>query len=138
MAGVVRFKTGRIVLAVFLAELLPILLLVAVVAVYGAIRRSGSLTPEEFAPRAGAWVGPIGGFMATLLFAWWAAQRAAMHKLAHGIAVGVGTALLDFGLGIWLAGSGAIQPLFFLSNAGRIVAGVLGGWLAARRRGDDS
>jgi hypothetical protein len=60
--------------------------------------------------------------------------NAPVQRIAHGVA----TALLDFSLGILLAGAGAIQPLFFLSNGGRILAGVLGGWLAARRSGGDS
>jgi len=132
MAGSARFRWGRIVLAVLAAEALPIVLLVLVVVVYSAIRPAGSRSPEEFAPLAGNWVGPIGGFLATWLFAWWAARRAPPRQLAHGAAVGVGTAVLDFSLGMLLGGGGAISPVFFLSNAGRIIAGVLGGWLAAR------
>jgi hypothetical protein len=138
MAGGVGFNGIRVVVAVILAELLPILLLVAIVAVYGVIRQTGSLSPEAFAPRAGMWVGPIGGFLATLLFAWWAARRAPEQKFMHGTAVGVGTALLDLGLGILLGGGGAIHPPLFVSNGGRILAGVLGGWLATRHSGDDS
>jgi len=138
MAGGARFNKSRIFAAVILAELLPILLLIAIVFVYGFFRQTDSLSPKEFAPLAGNWVGPIGGFVATLLFAWWAARRAQAQRIAHGAAVGVATALLDFGLGILLAGAGAIQPLFFLSNGGRILAGLLGGWLAARRWGGDS
>jgi hypothetical protein len=108
------------------------LLLVAVVFVYGFLREEGSPSPAEFAPRAGNWVGPVGGFVATFLFAWWAARRAPARKLAHGTAVGIGTALLDFGLALVLAGTGAIQPLLFVSNGGRILAGVLGGSVARR------
>ena len=59
------------------------------------------------------------------------------HGVRYGTAVGVGTALLDVGLGILLGGMGAIQLVFFLSNGGRIVAGVLAGWLATRRSSDD-
>ena len=132
-AGGSGFRWFRVMMAAFLAELLPILLLVAIVFVYGAIRQQESLTPEEFAPRAGNWVGPIGGFLATLLFAWWAGRHAPSKKISHGAAVGVGTALLDFGLGMLLGGRDAIQPLFFISNAGRVLAGVLGGELAAHR-----
>ena len=56
-------------LAVLLAETLPIpSLLVAIVFVYGFVRQKESLSPQEFAPLAGTWVGPIGGFLATLLF----------------------------------------------------------------------
>jgi hypothetical protein len=132
MADSAQFRWGRIVLAIIAAETLPILLLLLVVVVYSAIRPAGSRSPEEFAPLAGNWVGPIGGFLATLLFAWWAARRAPRRQLVHGAAVGVGTSVLDFSLGILLGGGGAIATVFFLSNAGRIIAGVLGGWLAAR------
>src|SRR5580692_8647045 len=107
MTGRARFRWGRVIGAIILAEALPILLLVAVVFVYGFLRKEGSPSPAEFAPRAGNWVGPIGGFVATLLFAWWAARRAPVQRIAHGAA----TALLDFGLGILLAGAGESQPL---------------------------
>ena len=133
MAGRSRLNWLRIVPAVIAAEALPILLLVLVVVVYGFVRAAGSTSPEDFAPVAGNWVGPIGGFLATLLIAWWVARRASERQVAHGVAVGVGTALLDLGLGNLLGGGEAIEPLFYLSNGGRILAGVLGGWLAARR-----
>ena len=120
-------------MAIFLAEALPILLLVAVVFAYSAIRQPESASPEEFALAGGLWVGPIGGFLATWLFAWWAARHVAERKLAHGMVVGLGTALLDLGLGVLLGGTDALQPIFFISNAGRILAGALGGWLAMRR-----
>jgi hypothetical protein len=133
MSNGARFQTKRVLWAVILAEALPILVLVAIVFIYGAIRQKDSLSPEAFAPRAGAWVGPIGGFLATLLFAWWTARRAPERKLVHGTAVGVGTALLDLLLGLLLGGFAAIEPLLVVSNAGRVLAGVLGGWLASRR-----
>jgi hypothetical protein len=52
--------------------------------------------------------------------------------MAHGIAVGAGTAVLDFSIALLLTGGGAISGLLFLSNGGRIVAGALGGWLGSR------
>lgn len=133
MAGGTRFKWTRVLLAIVAAEALPILLLVVVVVVYGLTRQAGSRSPEEFAPIAGRWVGPMGGFVATLWFARWAARHAAGRQMARGAAVGVGTALLDIGLGLLLGGAGAIGPVFVLSNVGRIIAGLLGGWIAARR-----
>lgn len=128
-----RLNWIRIILAVIAAEVLPVLLLVLVVVVYGFTRQLESLSPEEFAPIAGNWVGPIGGFLATLLCARWVARRAPARRIAHGAAIGVGTALLDFSVGSLLEGADAIGGLFILSNAGRIVAGLLGGWLATRR-----
>jgi hypothetical protein len=137
MVSGARFNGIRVFMAVILAEIVPILLLVAVIFVYSVIRQTESLSPQEFAPRAGMWVGPIGGFLATCLFAWWAARRAPERRMLYGMAVGIGTALLDLGLGILLGGASAIHAIFFLSNGGRVLAGVLGGWLATRRSGDE-
>jgi len=137
MSVFARIRWGRVAVAVIAAEALPILALVVVVFVYGFTdfsKQPDALTPEEFAPVAGTWVGPIGGFVATFLFGLWAARRAGERPIAHGTAVGVGTALLDFSLGMLLGGAGDIHPVFILSNGGRILAGVLGGWLASRRR----
>jgi hypothetical protein len=134
-AGGARFRKMRVVVAIVLAEALPLLLLFAIVFAYGVMRQKDSLSPAEFAPLAGNWVGPIGGFLATLLFAWWAARSAQKQRLAHGAIVGVGTAVLDLGLGMLLGGAAAMRPIFFVSNAGRLLAGVLGGWLATRSSG---
>jgi hypothetical protein len=138
MTGGARFSWVRVIVGVIAAEALPVLALVAVVLVYSLMRNADSPTPEEFAPMAGDWVGPIGGFLATFFFARWAARRASARPVAHGLAIGVGTALLDFSLGVLLSGAGAIVPLFFISNAGRIVAGLLGGWLGANRNMPDA
>src|SRR5687768_14839173 len=98
MADRARFNWGRVLLAIVAAEALPILALVLVVVAYSFLRQASSPSPEQFAPAAGMWVGPIGGFLATLFFSRWAARGAGERALAHGAAVGVGTALLDFGL----------------------------------------
>jgi hypothetical protein len=126
MSGITRLKWVRIVAGAIAAEALPILVLVAIVFVYGFVRKPDALSPEEFAPLAGAWVGPIGGFLATGWFARWAARRAPQNPIAHGVVVGVVTALLDIGIA---AGAGAISPLILVSNCGRLAAGLLGGWL---------
>ena len=52
---------------------------------------------------------------------------------AHGAAVGIGTALVDLALGKLLGGPGAISLVFAVSNVGRILAGVLGGWFGSPR-----
>ena len=133
MAGGARFNWIRVVVAVILAELLPLLLLVAIVSVYSLIRQKESLSPEEFAPLAGNWVGPIGGFLATLLFAWWAARRALEQRFMHGTAVGVGTAVLDLGLGILLGGGGAIHRYCSSRTAAGSITGVLNTFFLAKR-----
>lgn len=125
-----RLHWLRIVVAVIVAESLPILLLILVVVVYGFTRQPDSLSPEQFAPLAGNWVGPLGGFLATLLCAHHVARSAPGRRMAHGVVIGVGTALVDIGLALLLEGIGG---LLLLSNAGRVVAGLFGGWFAARR-----
>jgi hypothetical protein len=134
MVSRTRFHWVRVVLAVLVAEAVPILALVLVVVVYGMTRRPESPTPEEFAPRAGNWVGPIGGFLATWLCAWWVAKRASNRPLLHGMAVGAGAALVDVGLATLIGGGddAPVHPILYLSNVGRLLAGALGGWLASR------
>lgn len=87
--------------------------------VNGMMRAADSPTPEEFAPLAGKWVGPIGGFLATLIMARWCARRTSDRRMVHGLAIGIGTALLDVVLGYSMGGSGAIEPIFVVSNVGR-------------------
>ncbi len=133
MTSIRHFRWLRVLAAIVVAELLPILLLVAIVVVYGLVSdqtQPDSMTPDEFAPIAGSWVGPIGGFLATMLLSWWAARVITERALSHGIAVGVGTAMLDLSLGL-LMGGGAMLALLILSNSGRILAGFVGGVIAS-------
>lgn len=134
MPGGMRFNGGRVAAAVIAAEAVPVLALVVVVLVYGLVKPPGALPPGRFALAAGMWVGPIGGFLATLLFARWAARGSLQRPMIHGGAVGLGTALLDLGIAILAGGGGPVDPVLLFSNGGRLAAGVLGGWLAARAR----
>jgi uncharacterized protein YndB with AHSA1/START domain len=109
---------------------LPILVLVAVLCVYGMTRQPDSRTPTEFAPIAGAWVGPIVGFLATMAFAFWSAKRAGGRSLRVGATVGVLSALFDYIVGIFLLGA-PVRTLDLLCYGFRIVAGLGGGWLGA-------
>ncbi len=128
------FRWFRIILAVIGTEVIPILALLAIVMIYSVVGNTESATPEEFAPLAGNWVGPIGGFFATLMFAAWTARGAVHRPLAYGLAVGIGTAALDFAIGSLLSGDESIEPLLVISNVGRVLAGALGGLLIYRRR----
>ncbi len=121
---------GRVFLAALGAVLFPVFLLVAIVFVYGFMRQADSPTPEAFAPIAGAWVGPIGGFLATLPLAYWAARHGE-KPVWDGLAVGGLSVLLDHAMGVLL--SAPFQMLFVFSYAGRIMAGLIGGWLVPTR-----
>jgi hypothetical protein len=122
-------------LAILAAEILPIMALIFVVIIYGLIRQPDSPTPEAFAPQAGNWIGPIGGFLSVLCFSALVALTSSNRPFAHGLSVGLGTAALDFCLGLSMGGGRRPELLVLIaSNAGRIIAGVLGGWLGSKRR----
>jgi hypothetical protein len=122
-------RIGRIALATILGELAPILLLVVVVLIYET-RGVDAQTRQAFAERVGMWLGPIAGAISTFGFGFLAA-RDADRPLLHGTLVGVAVALLDAVL--TLATGAKFIPLFAASWAGRILAGVAAGLLAARR-----
>ena len=136
-----KFKFLRVVLAVAAAEAIPVVLLIIVVVIYSALGfadQPNGLSPEEFAPVAGTWVGPIGGFVATLLCAMWAARGSHDQPILHGAAVGVGTAMLDLGIALLVSTDAGVPLILIVSNAGRIVAGSVGGYFASRTNQVDS
>lgn len=114
-------RWGRIAGAGLVAEIVPIVLLVLVVAVFGPGEEAAA---QAFAERQGRWVGPLGGAAACAAAGWWAARGSA-RGLPTGVAVGGIAAALDLAL---IVGSGApFEWLFAASNAGRVLAGALGG-----------
>ena len=129
MPGTHGIRIGRITLATIVSELTPILLLVVVVLIYET-KGVDPQTRQAFAERVGMWLGPIAGAIATFGFGFLAARRTA-RPLLHGTLVGVAVALLD---AVIIFASGAtFIPLFAASWAGKILAGVVAGLLAARR-----
>ncbi len=118
----------RILGAAIVAEIIPIVLLVALVAIFGP---SDAGEAQEYASRLGSWVGPLGGALATFLLALWVARPLVDSHVLHGALLGFLVALLDAGL--LIAGSTGFQWLFVISGVGRIVAGTLGGYLAHHR-----
>ena len=129
MPGTQGIRIRRIALATIAGELTPILLLVVVVLAYET-RGVDAVTRQAFAERVGLWLGPIAGAIATFGFGYWAARNAD-RPLLHGTIVGVSVALLD--AGIIVASGAKFIPVFAASWAGKIIAGVVAGMLAARR-----
>ncbi len=121
-------RWGRIVIAAGLAEISAILLLIALVMLFGP---SDADAAQEYAQRLGRWVGPAGGSLATLGLSYWAARKS-KRPVHAGIWVGGLAAAIDLAM---LAAAGApFEFLFVFSNWLRVVAGWAGGWLAARVR----
>ena len=119
----------RLIGAAIVAELIPIVLLVALVAIFGPRDVEGA---EQFAQWLGSIVGPIGGAIATFLLAIWVAKKVPEGKLRHGIILGVMVALIDATL--LVAGGSGFRLLFVFSGLGRILAGYLGGLWAERNK----
>jgi hypothetical protein len=129
VTGTNRIRIGRVALATIAGELTPILLLVIVVLVYETTGVDAQ-TRQAFAERVGMWLGPIAGAISTFGFGFLAA-RDTDRPLLHGTLVGISVALLDAVL-IFAPGAKFI-PLFAASWAGKFLAGVAAGLLAARR-----
>ena len=122
-----RIRIGRILVFAILAEILAVLTLVLIVALFGPPDPAAA---QAYAERTGFWVGPLAGFAFTLMGGWWIARSLTNSQVLNGFALGVVVALIDISI---LVMSGAeFLPVFVYSNVGRIIAGSLGGWLAGR------
>jgi hypothetical protein len=120
-------QIGRVVIAALLIEALSIAALISLVALFGPAERAAA---QLYAERLGRWVGPISGVVLCCLGGWWVSRRQPRGQVLHGLVLGAAVAAIDIAL---LLGSGAaFQFLFAASNAGRILAGALGGWLASK------
>jgi hypothetical protein len=121
-------RWGRIVIAAVAAEVLGVLSLVLLVALFGP---SESAAAQAYAQRLGFWVGPISGFVFCLLGGLWVARGLTRGRVLNGVLVGVAGAGVDAGILAVMGDLVPFEPVFAVSLAGRVVAGTLGGWLAA-------
>ena len=121
----------RMGLLALLIEALAVLTLVLVVAFVGP---SDPAEAQAYAEEVGTWLGPVAGFVLCLGGGWLVARRRSTGHVARGALLGSMVAAID--VAILAAGGAGFQLLFLVSNAGRIVAGSLGGLLAGLRKGD--
>jgi hypothetical protein len=127
-----KLRWGRALLAGVGAELMTILLIVLAVTVY---RIGGGHTEDDiarFGSRAGLLIGPAGGAIFTFVMALWIASRAAGKFLAYGLLVAVGAIAFHL-LGVTHA-PGGFQPIYLIADLFKLLGGLLGGALVARRR----
>ena len=121
-----RIRWIRLVLGAIGAEIGTILLLILLVAVFGPNEQKQA---EMFAQRLGLWVGPFGGALLSFLAAFWVA-RSSGRPLHNGALLGCFMVLFDVGLLVAMKAS--FEWLFVASDAGKIVAAIVGGLVAAR------
>jgi hypothetical protein len=126
---IMKFRVGRIIIAAIAAEVLGILTLVVIVALFGPRDASAA---QAYAESLGFWVGPISGFVYCLLGGFWVAKGLARLHVENGFVLGVAGAAIDVAL--LLAAGAPFQVVYLVANVGRIVAGTIGGWLAARNQ----
>ena len=119
---------GRVLIAAVFAEVVPIILLVVLVALFGPRERTAA---QAYAERLGQWVGPIGGTLMCFLTAWWTVRALKARQVLYGFVVGLLAAFID--VAILIASDTAFQWLFAASNFGRLMAGTFGGLIASRR-----
>lgn len=110
-----------------LAELLPILALAAVVAVFGP---NDATAAQAYAERMGRWIGPLAGPLCVLGLSYWALRSRQASQLQAGLLFGAGTVALDVGL--LVLAQAPFDWLFVAANTARLAAGATGGFLVRR------
>ena len=123
----------RVTIAATLAQLIPLVILVAIITVYGYLAAPGQTQEiyEAFVKRAGKFTGPVAGTLATLGMAFWAARKQTNAWVLHGTLTGILVVILD--LAIYASQPQNFDLTFGLGLPAKLLAGVLGGYLAKCR-----
>lgn len=111
------------------AEVTAILILICLVAIFGP---NEAVQAQAFAENLGAWVGPLAGVVLSFVVALWVCRGLTSGHLLHGTLFGLLYAILD--VAIIVAMQAPFAWLFVASDAGKLLAGIAGGLVAARRR----
>lgn len=127
------FQLTRVAIAATLAELIPLVILVATITVYSYLIAPN--LPKEvyqaFADRAGKIIGATAGPLATLAMGFWAARKFHNKQVLYGFATGALVVLLD--IVIQSNTNSAIDLTQILVLLAKLMAGTLGGYMAWRR-----
>lgn len=123
-----KIKYLQLVVAAFAIEIISVLILVILVAIFGP---SDPQQAQEFAAELGYWVGPMAGFIFCFLGAYLLTKNLAQSRIPNGILLGLLVAIID--VSILLGSNAEFQLIFLVSNTGRIVAGSLGAYLAEKQ-----
>jgi hypothetical protein len=123
----------RVLIAIVLGEVLPLVILYLLVALYGVVANSPSLpSADAFAQSAGLWVGPIAGSIIAYIVSLWAGSETPAYAVPQALIIGLAIAAID--PGILVAMDVQMRPLDFASNAAKFFAAVFGGISASRGR----
>jgi hypothetical protein len=122
-----KIRWIRIITGAILAEVAAILVLICIVALFGPKDQAQA---QAYAERHGQWVGPLAGLVFSFLGALWVNRGLTSGHLLHGFLFGLVYALVDVGL--LVAAQAPFMWLFVASDGGKVLAGVAGGFIAAR------
>ena len=120
----------RIITAGLFAGLIPVIILVAVVTIHEYITTPGldKNAYVSYAEKAGHYIGPVAGTLATLGMGFWAARKPRQKRILHGLLTGVFVILLDLAIFATPKTDFELEDLLVLTA--KLVAGLLGGYLA--------
>jgi hypothetical protein len=124
-----KIRWIRLILGAIAAEVLAILVLIAVVAIFGPRDQAQA---QAYAEKMGQWVGPLAGIVLSFLGALWVSRGLTGGHLLHGFLFGLIYALVDVAL--LVAMQAPFMWLFVASDGGKLLAGIVGGLVAARSR----
>jgi hypothetical protein len=124
-----KIRWIRLIAGAIAAEILAILVLVVLVAIFGPKNQAEA---EAYAQRLGQWVGPLAGVVLSFLGAIWVSRGLTSGRLLHGFLFGLIYALVDVAL--LVAMQAPFMWLFVASDGGKLLAGIAGGLVAARSR----
>ena len=128
-----KIRWIRLIAGAIAAEVLAILILVLLVAIFGPRDHAQA---EAYAERLGQWVGPLAGIVLSFLGALWVSRGLPSGRLLHGLLFGLIYALVD--VAILVAMQAPFMWLFVASDGGKLVAGIVGGLVATRANSNNS
>ena len=122
-----KIRWIKLVAGPIAAEVTAILILICLVAIFGP---NDAVRAQAYAEKLGAWVGPLAGVVLSFVGALWVSRGLTSGHLLHGFLFGCLYALLDAALIV--AAQAPFAWLFVASDAGKLLAGIAGGLVAAR------
>jgi hypothetical protein len=123
-----KIRWIRMIVGAIAAEVLAILILICIVAIFGPRNQAQA---QAYAEKMGQWVGPLAGVVLSFLGALWVNRGLPSGHLLHGFLFGLIYALVDVAL--LLAMQAPFMWLFVASDGGKLLAGIVGGWVAKQK-----
>ena len=123
-----RLPILRIILLAIAVEVLAIVILVGLIAIFGPNNQRDAIT---YAAHLGQFVGPIASTILCFLASWWLTRRVPQRELLCGFLLGLACVSIDLAALYPLGGS--FNWVIVASNVCRLLAGTLGGYVSRQQ-----